>query len=233
MVKYIIIPTYNEAENLPTLVKEIFNLDISDLNIVVVDDNSTDGTGALADELSKKYDLTVIHRPTKLGLGSAYLVGFKKAFEFKADVIFEMDADFSHNPQDIPRFITEIKSGYDVVIGSRRVSGGNVSGWSWSRNLESKSAMIFARFVLNLTTKDITAGYRCYRSNVLKKIGLDNIKSNSYAFQEEMIYFCEKKGFKIKEIPVTFADRKLGKSKLGIKDIIEFFITIFRLKFKL
>ena len=163
MKKYIIIPTYNEADNLSKLVERIFDLNISNLNIIVVDDNSQDGTGKIADELSKKYPLIVIHRQGKLGLGSAYLAGFKRALELKADIIFEMDADFSHDPKDLPRMIAEIDNGYDVVIGSRRIQGGNVQGWNWLRNLESKSAMTFARFVLGLKTKDITAGFRCYR----------------------------------------------------------------------
>ena len=231
MKKYIIIPTYNEADNLSKLVERIFDLNISNLNIIVVDDNSQDGTGKIADNLSKKYPLIAIHRQGKLGLGSAYLAGFKRALELKADIIFEMDADFSHDPKDLPRMIAEIDNGYDVVIGSRRIQGGNVQGWNWLRNLESKSAMTFARFVLGLKTKDITAGFRCYRSQVLNHIPVDKIKSNSYAFQEEMIYLCEKQSFKIKEIPVTFIDRKFGQSKLGVKDIFEFFLTVFRLKF--
>ncbi len=232
MTKYIIIPTYNEAANLPKLVAQIFDLNISNLNIIVVDDNSKDGTGQLADQLSRQYPLTVIHRSGKLGLGSAYIAGFNQAFEAGADIVFEMDADFSHAPKDLPRLIKEIDNGYDLVIGSRRISGGNVQGWNWRRNLQSKAAMSFARFILSLKTKDITAGFRCYTSQILKQIELDKIKSNSYAFQEEMIYLCEKKGFKIKEIPVTFIDRQFGKSKLGFKDILEFFLTIFRLRFK-
>lgn len=231
MKKYIIIPTYNEAENLESLVKQIFALNIPDLNIIVVDDNSTDGTGTLADKLSSQFSLTVIHRPHKLGLGSAYLDGFTQAFSLGADIIFEMDADFSHDPHDLPRMIEQINNGYDVVIGSRRIAGGNVQGWSFRRNLQSQAAMAFARFILGLKTRDITAGFRCYRASALSQIKLAGIKSNSYAFQEEMIYSLEKKGFTIKEIPVIFIDRKYGKSKLGIKDIIEFFSTIFRLKF--
>jgi dolichol-phosphate mannosyltransferase len=232
MLKYIIIPTYNEAENLTKLVEQIFSLNIAELNIIIVDDNSSDGTGKIADELSQKYPLRVIHRQAKQGLGSAYVSGFKAAIRLGADLVFEMDADFSHDPKDIPRLIEEIKNGYDLVIGSRRIRSGNVSGWSWIRNLESKSAMTFARAILGLKTKDITAGFRCYRTSILKQIDLDKIHAGSYAFQEEMIYLSERKGFKIKEIPVTFIDRKFGKSKLGVKDILEFFVTVLRLRFR-
>ncbi len=232
MKKYIVIPTYNEAENIEKLIQQIFALNINQLNIIIVDDNSTDGTGQLADKLSQHYPITVIHRQGKLGLGSAYIAGFKKAFSLGAEIVFEMDADFSHNPKDLPIMINTIKQGYDVVIGSRRIQGGNVKGWSWWRNLQSQAAMNFAKIILNLKTKDLTAGYRGYRVKTLQQINLDNIKSNGYAFQEEMIYLCEKFNFKIKEIPVTFIDRQFGKSKLGLKDIIEFFITILRLKFK-
>ena len=231
MKKYIIIPTYNEVKNLSKLIKEIFDLKILQLNIIIVDDNSPDGTGYLADKLAQEYPLTVIHRQGKLGLGSAYLTGFKKVFELGAEIIFEMDADFSHNPKDLPTMVAMINKGYDVVIGSRRIAGGNVKGWHWFRNLQSQAAMLFAKIVLGLKTKDLTAGYRCYRVSTLKQINLAKINSNGYAFQEEMIYLCEKFGFKIKEIPVTFIDRQFGKSKLGFKDIIEFFITILRLRF--
>lgn len=232
MNKTIILPTYNEAENLPRLVKAIFDLQIPDLNILVIDDNSPDGTGVIADKLAKKYPLTVIHRRGKQGLGSAYLAGFARAIVLGADVVFEMDADFSHHPADIPRLLAEIDQGYDFVIGSRRVKGGNIKGWTWWRNIQSILAMGFARFILGLKTKDITAGYRCIRTQILKDINFKSIKSNGYAFQEELVYYCEKQGFKIKEIPVTFIDRKVGRSKLSLGDIIEFFITIFRLRFK-
>lgn len=232
MKKTIILPTYNEVENLSRLVREIFSLNISDLHIIVVDDNSPDGTGKIADNLSKEFPLIAIHRPGKLGFGSAYIVGFKKALELGADVVCQMDADFSHDPQDLPRLLEQLEKGYDFVIGSRRVVGGNIKGWSWYRNIQSILAMSFSRAMLGLKTRDITAGYRCIRAHVLKDINFQSIKANGYAFQEELIYRAEKQCFKIKEVPVTFIDRKFGKSKLGIKDIIEFFMTIFRLRLK-
>jgi len=232
MKKYIIIPTYNEAKNLSPLIKEIFSLNIPQLNIIIVDDSSPDGTGKIAEKLSQQYPLTVIHRAGKLGLGSAYLAGFKKAMNWGADIILEMDADFSHNPHDLPRLIQPIEQGAaDLVIGSRRIQGGNVKGWNCWRNLQSQAAMAFARLILKLKTRDITAGFRAYRKQILEKINLNMISAGGYAFQEEMLYWCEKNNFKIKEIPVTFIDRQYGQSKLGLKDIIEFFITVLKLRF--
>ena len=232
MKKFIILPTYNEAENLPKLVKTIFDLQIPDLHIIVVDDNSPDGTGQIADRLAKEFPLIVIHRQGKQGLGSACITGFKKALEFGADIVCQMDADFSHDPHDLPRLLERIDKGYDFVIGSRRVTGGNIKGWSRYRNIQSILAMSFARAMLGLKTRDITAGYRCLKATILKDIDFQTIKANGYAFQEELIYRSEKKGYSIAEVPVTFIDRKFGQSKLGIKDIIEFFMTVFRLRLK-
>ena len=232
MKKFIILPTYNEAENLPKLVKTIFDLQIPDLHIIVVDDNSPDGTGQIADRLAKEFPLIVIHRQGKQGLGSACITGFKKALEFGADIVCQMDADFSHDPHDLPRLLERIDKDYDFVIGSRRVTGGNIKGWSRYRNIQSILAMSFARAMLGLKTRDITAGYRCLKATMLKDIDFQTIKANGYAFQEELIYRSEKKGYSIAEVPVTFIDRKFGQSKLGIKDIIEFFMTVFRLRLK-
>ena len=229
---FIIIPTYNEKENIERLSKEIFSLHINDLKIVIVDDNSPDGTGKKMKELENLYPIAVIQRPKKMGLGSAYIKGFKYALENGADLIMEMDADFSHSPDEIFNFIKAIEEGYDVVVGSRRIKGGKIIGWNIFRKFSSWGAMTASRLILNLKTYDVTSGFRCYRRKVLENINLDDIKSNGYAFQEEMFFLCEKKGFKIKEIPIIFLDRQRGKSKLSGKEIIEFFITIFRLRFK-
>ena len=226
----IILPTYNESQNLEQLIKAIFDLGISDLKVIIVDDNSPDGTGRMADKLSRQYPVQVIHRESKQGLGSAYIAGFKLALQQNADLIFEMDADFSHDPKNLPRFIEAINQGTDVVIGSRRVENGKIIGWNSWRHFTSWSAMSFSRLVLGLKTKDVTSGYRCYQRKVLEQLNLDSITSNGYAFQEEMIYKCEKQGLKIKEIPVVFKDRVHGQSKLSRKEILEFFVVMWRLR---
>ena len=233
MKTFIIITTYNESENIVRLINDIFILNIPDLFIIVVDDNSPDGTAAMVETAKQVYpNLYLIKRLNKLGIGSAYIAGFKKALSLDADLIMEMDADFSHNPKDIPRLIEVCVGGFHLAIGSRKITGGQIVGWNWKRQLMSAGAMMFARIFLGLRAKDVTAGFRCYRREVLEKIKLDNIKSNGYAFQEEMLYLTQKNKFQIKEIPVVFNDRAAGQSKLTNKDIREFFLTVLRLKFK-
>ncbi len=224
----IIIPTYNERQNINELVTRIFKLNISDLEVIFVDDNSLDNTAKEIAKFFNLYPVKLIQRPKKLGLGSAYIAGFKQAILNGADFIMEMDADLSHAPEDIPRMI-DCARDYDLVIGSRKISGGKIIGWNAWRHLMSNGAMIVARLFLNLKTKDVTSGFRCYKRQVLEKIDLNSIKSNGYAFQEEMLYQTEKLGFKIAEIPVKFTDRSRGKSKLSTKDIIEFFKVMIRL----
>ena len=226
----IVIPTYNEEENISRLIKRIFSLGVKDLKIIVVDDNSPDGTAEEVKQLENIFPVYLIGRKGKLGIGSAYIAGFKKALELGADFIFEMDADFSHDPEDIPR-ILEAMGGADMVIGSRKVRGGKVVGWGLRRKFMSNGAMWFSRLLLGLKVKDVTAGFRCFRRRVLESLDLDKIRSNGYAFQEELLYRIQKAGFKIVEIPVTFVDRREGVSKLGFRDIIEFFIVIFKLRF--
>lgn len=226
----IILPTYNEATNLPQLVKAIFALGLSDLSVVIIDDNSPDGTGQIADKLSRAYPISVIHRPGKMGLGSAYRVGFDYCLNKSAEYIFEMDADFSHDPKDLSRLLLAAQNGADLVIGSRKIKGGETVGWGIRRKLYSNGAMIFARFLLGLKTHDITAGFRCFRAATLHKIDYHSIKSNGYAFQVEMVYNIEKAGLQIAEVPVIFPDRQAGISKLGKKDIIEFFKLVLKLK---
>lgn len=233
MTVYIVIPTYNERENIVALINEIFALKIPNLKIIVVDDNSPDKTADAVEQARQTYaDLYLIRRDGKMGIGSAYIAGFKQAMAMDADLIIEMDADFSHDPKDLPRLILEGENGSDLIIGSRKIAGGKIVGWNTKRRLMSDGAMLFAKTILGLKTKDITAGFRCFRRQVLEKINLDTIKSNGYAFQEELLYRVEKSGFKIREIPVTFKDREQGQSKLGRKEIKEFFIIIFKLRFK-
>lgn len=227
----IIIPTYNEAENIEILIKKIADLNLNDWRIFFIDDNSPDKTAQIIQSFADKLPITLIQRPQKLGLGSAYVTGFKKALQQNAEYIFEMDADLSHDPKDIPQILQTCFDGADLVIGSRKILGGKIIGWNWYRHFMSNGAMFFSRFILGLKTHDVTSGFRCYKRRVLENINLDKISAGGYAFQEEMLYLTEKNNFKITEIPVTFSDRKLGKSKLSKKDIWEFFITIFRLKF--
>jgi dolichol-phosphate mannosyltransferase len=227
---YLIIPTYNEAENIELLIKQIFALKIDQLKVMVIDDNSPDGTASIVERLTNKYQVKVIKRSGKMGIGSAYILGFKNALAEGADLIFQMDADFSHQPKIIPDFIKAIDNGADAVIGSRYIPGGEIINWSWLRKFMSSSAIWLSRAILKLKTKDITGGFRCFKYQVLGKINLDKINSNGYAFQEEMLYRCEQAGFKIVEVPIKFVDRSRGRSKLSFIEIIKFFITLVRLK---
>ena len=214
MKSLIIVPTYNELENIRRLLPELMALG-PDIRVLVVDDNSPDGTGKLADELAAENDrISVLHRPGKLGLGSAYVAGFKYAIQQDVDCVFEMDADFSHDPAMIPEFIEEIAS-CDVVIGSRYISGINVVNWPMSRLLLSYFANIYTRLVTGMTIRDTTSGYKCFRREVLEHIELDEVRSDGYAFQIEMNFRCWQKGYRLREIPIIFVDRRSGTSKLS------------------
>lgn len=233
MKSIVVIPTYNESANIEKLLTKIFSLNIPNLEVIVVDDNSPDGTSQIVNNLqSSILNLHLITRQGKLGLGSAYLTGFKKALSLGADYIFEMDADFSHDPDDIPRMLSAAQDA-DLVIGSRKIAGGKIIGWGWWRKFMSNGAMWLSRLLLGLKVRDVTAGFRCFKRRVLETIPLNEIKSNGYAFQEELLYRTQKMGFTISEIPVTFIDRQEGKSKLSKKDIFEFFLIITKLKFKI
>ncbi len=215
----VVIPTFNEADNLPTLVAELHALAIPGLSVLVVDDNSPDGTGRVADMLVERFPgvLSVRHRPEKQGLGRAYVDGFGIALDSGADYVIQMDADFSHPPGTIPVLLAEIR-GCDVVVGSRYVVGGRVDErWSWWRRFLSWWANeIWSRRMLNLQTRDITAGFKCWRRQALLGIQLGRIQSNGYAFQVEMTYLAERLGYRIKEIPIYFEDRRIGRSKMSV-----------------
>ncbi len=230
MKTLIIIPTYNEIDNLRPLLEEIFSY-APETDILIVDDNSPDGTGDLADEIHNENPrVHVLHRPGKLGLGTAYIAGFKYAIEHNYDAAFEMDADFSHDPRYLPDFLKAIENA-DVVIGSRYIPGGNTPNWSMLRRLISGGGNIFARFMLGIPVHDCTAGYRCYRREVLEKIDLDTIQSQGYAFQVELAYRVMKQGFKIVETPIVFMDRRVGKSKMSRKIVIEGFAYVLKARF--
>jgi len=227
MKTLIIIPTYNEVENLPPLLKEIFEY-APETDVLIVDDNSPDGTGKLADEIrNENSKVQVIHRSGKLGLGTAYIAGFKYAIEHDYDAAFEMDADFSHDPKYLPAFLKTIQQA-DMVIGSRYIRGGSTPNWSLLRRFISGGGNIYARFMLGMPVHDATSGFRCYRSSVLHSIDFETMQSQGYAFQIEMAYRVSQRGFRIIEIPISFVDRRVGKSKMSRKIFIEGFLWVLR-----
>lgn len=216
----VIVPTYNEARNLPQIVPSILSQDRR-LEVLVVDDNSPDGTGKLADGMAAHDDrIHVLHRPGKQGLGRAYLAGFRWALEHKYDFVFEMDADFSHDPKFLPRFLDAVREA-DLVIGSRYKTGVNVINWPMSRLLLSYFANRYARFVTGLPLTDATGGFKCFRRRVLEAIDLDRVQSNGYAFQIEMSFRAWRKGMRLAEIPIVFVDRVEGQSKMSKRIVRE------------
>src|SRR5256712_8897700 len=231
MKTLIIIPTYNELENLRPLLEKVFSF-APDTDVLVVDDNSSDGTGKLADEIHEENpQVNVLHRAGKLGLGTAYIAGFKYAVAQNYDAAFEMDADFSHDPRYLPDFHKAIENA-DLVIGSRYIPGGNTPDWSPVRKFISGGGNIFARFMLGIPVHDCTAGYRCYRREVLESIDLDTIQSQGYAFQIELAYRVMQHGFKIVETPIVFMDRRVGKSKMSRKIVIEGFTYVLKARLR-
>ena len=232
MKALIIIPTYNEIENLPVLVKEIFSfVGNTDTDILIVDDNSPDGTGQLADKMhAENPRINVMHRAGKLGLGTAYIAGFKYAIERNYDGAFEMDADFSHDPKYLPDFLREIEHA-DLVIGSRYIPGGETPNWTLSRKIISGGGNTYTRFMLGLPVHDCTAGFRLYRREVLEAVDLDSVQALGYAFQVEMTNRVLQNGFKIIETPIVFMDRRVGKSKMSRKIFLEGFLYVLRARF--
>jgi dolichol-phosphate mannosyltransferase len=216
----VIIPTYNEAKNLPQIVPVVLKQDPR-LEVLVVDDNSPDGTGDIADRMAQaKSRVHVLHRQAKEGLGRAYLAGFRWGLEQGYEAMFEMDADFSHDPAFIGGFLVAIEEA-DLVLGSRYATGVNVINWPISRLLLSLGANLYARVVTGLPLSDSTGGFKCFRRGVLEAIDLDRIRSNGYAFQIEMSFWAWKKGFKLKEIPIIFHDRVEGQSKMSKRIVRE------------
>jgi glycosyltransferase involved in cell wall biosynthesis len=223
----VVLPTYNERENLPILIdslEEVLGKMKFDSHIVVVDDNSPDGTGAVADEMCKKYDnIHALHRKGKMGLGSAYKAGFKYVLDtFDPDIIIQMDADNSHSPRYISEMVRMVSQGKDVVIGSRRVDDGTVTGWGYYRKSVSSTANAVARVLCGLDVKDATSGYRAYSAKSLQLIDFEQIQSDGYAFQVEMLCKMQKLGCSIAELPIEFVDRREGKSKLDSNEMLEF-----------
>ncbi|MBI4118751.1 MAG: polyprenol monophosphomannose synthase [Parcubacteria group bacterium] len=229
----VVIPTYNEKENLPVLVEKIFNLNVPGLEILVVDDNSPDGTAMVARELSKKYSVQVMVRDQKRGLGTAYTAAFKLVLNQsdKPDFIIQMDADLSHNPAEIPVFLNKIRN-CDVVLGSRYIKGGGVVNWNFLRRLVSRLSNIYARLVLGVPVRDLTGGFKCWRREVLEKIDLERLDSVGYNFQIETTYKALQAGFRVCEVPIIFTERKFGSSKFNLGIIAESFIKVLLLKLK-
>jgi len=230
----VIIPTYNEKENIENIIRAVFSQEI-DFHILIIEDGSPDGTAAIVKNLQKEFvdKLFMLERKGKLGLGTAYITGFKWAIAHDYEYIFEMDADFSHNPKDLIKLHKACSAeGADVAIGSRYVSGVNVVNWPIGRVLMSYFASKYVRFVLGVDIADTTAGFKCYRSEVLKTIELDNIKFKGYAFQIEMKFTAFKCGFQLKEVPIIFINRELGTSKMSGGIFGEAFFGVLQLKWQ-
>ena len=226
----VVIPTYNEKENIDELINRIENLRIKNLKIIVVDDDSPDGTGKIVDKLAKKYrNIIVIHRKEK-GRASAGLRGFKEAIKLKSDLIMEMDADLSHAPEDIPRFLEKIKE-CDVVVGSRYSEEGNIEDRSFFRNFISLIVNSYNKIMLNIPIRDISGGFKCYKKEVLESVDLDSFKSTGYTIGAETLYKIKKKGYVIKEIPIIFKNRERGKSKCDYRQILGYPIKILQIRF--
>lgn len=225
----VIIPTYNELDNMPKLIPLVLSQD-DNINILVVDDNSPDGTADYVEELARKNDrIHLIKREGKMGLGTAYIAGFKYALQNNYDYIFEMDADFSHDPKEIKNFLAAIKDS-DLVLGSRYIHGIRVLNWPMRRLLLSFFASVYTRIITGMPVRDATGGFKCFRRKVLEAINLDKIKSNGYSFQIEMTFKAYAKGFKIKEIPIVFIDRVKGKSKMSRKIVREAVTMVWKLR---
>ena len=232
--KIIIIPTYNEKENIEKIIRAIFALE-GDYHIIVIEDGSPDGTGRIVKTLQEEFPdrLFMIERAGKQGLGTAYITGFKWATGHGYDYIFEMDADFSHNPEDVPRLYKACKEeGADLAIGSRYCNGISVINWPIGRVIMSYFASVFVRKVLNMEIYDATAGFKCYSRKVLEAIDLDQIRMKGYGFQIEMKYTAYKLGFRIKEVPIIFVDRKEGSSKMSSSIFGEAFWGVIRMRFR-
>jgi dolichol-phosphate mannosyltransferase len=221
----VVIPTFNEKENITQIIEAVLDLNIADLSMLIVDDNSPDGTGKMADELAAKHTgkVDVLHRTERNGFGAAYVAGFKKAISMGADYIIQMDADFSHQPKYIPQLITTLEKGSDLVIASRYAQDGGVDeGWSWYRKLLSWFAnRVYVPTLLGLPIHDATAGYRIWRWQTLVGLDLDRVRSTGYVFQVELSYVTQRLGFKIDEIPIYFPDRERGISKMSFRIQLE------------
>ncbi|HEY8639833.1 MAG TPA: polyprenol monophosphomannose synthase [Solirubrobacterales bacterium] len=211
---WLVVPTYNEADNIEALVGAVRKVLPTSRRILIVDDSSPDGTGRIADRLAAEHDdVEVLHRPLKEGLGPAYLAGFRRALEQGADLVVQMDADFSHDPAFLPRFIDAARNA-DLVLGSRYVPGGGVTEWGPTRRIVSRGGSAYARVMLGVRVRDLTGGFKCWRREALEAVDLDSVASRGYAFQVEMTYRAIEAGFRVVEVPIVFRDRRVGTSKM-------------------
>ena len=232
-MKYVVIvPTYNESDNIASLIPLVLQHGES-YHALIVDDNSPDGTGEIADQLANSNQrIHVMHRANKMGLGTAYVAGFHWALDFEADLIFEMDADFSHDPAMLPHFVNAIED-CDLILGSRYVPGGGVENWPLLRQIMSRGGSFYARTILGVGVRDLTGGFKCYRRHVLKTLDLSDVETSGYAFQIEMTYRTLLQGFRVKEIPIIFADRVQGKSKMSRSVFLEAILAVWKLRLRL
>jgi dolichol-phosphate mannosyltransferase len=228
---WLVVPTYNERENINELMKRLLGLS-ADFQILVVDDASPDGTGDAVERWCQSSSrVHLLRRTAKSGLGSAYREGFRYTLDRGATAVGEMDADLSHAPEDVPRLVAALAAGADVVVGSRRVAGGAIEGWSMWRRLTSWGATTLSRLVLGLSVHDVTAGFRLYGRSFLERTPWEQVTSNGYAWQEETLCLAERARLTVVEVPVVFNDRTRGRSKLSLMDVVEFFRTLLRLRF--
>ena len=227
----VILPTYNERENLEAIVRAVLDQS-SDFEVLVVDDGSPDGTGDIADRLAEQDGrVHVMHRAGKLGLGTAYIQGFVHALDREYAYIFEMDADFSHDPADLLRLRAALTDGgADVAVGSRWVGHGGTRNWSFVRTFISRGGSLYARLLLGVPINDLTSGFKCFARHVLERLDLQSVRSNGYAFQVEMNYRCHQLGFRIAEVPIVFVDRRVGKSKMGRHIVTEAMLVVLNLR---
>jgi dolichol-phosphate mannosyltransferase len=229
----VIVPTFNEKENIEDIIRTVFGLE-EDFDVLIVDDNSPDGTATIVKQLLNEFpNLNILEREGKAGLGTAYIAGFHYAIDKGYDYIFEMDADFSHNPHDLIHLKSACeKDGFDMAVGSRYISGVNVVNWPMGRVLMSYCASMYVQFITGIPVKDTTAGFKCYRRKVLETIGPNNVHFVGYAFQIEMKFLAWKYGFKIKEVPIIFTDRTKGQSKMSSGIFREAVIGVVQMKIK-
>ena len=222
----VVLPTYNEAENIANILERVRSA-LPDASVLVVDDNSPDGTADLAEKTGERLgEIDVLRRPGKSGLGSAYRDGFRWGLERGYDALVEMDSDFSHDPDELPALVAPLSAGYDVVIGSRYVPGGSIPDWSLSRRLISRGGNVFAATMLGLGVKDSTSGFRAYSAGILRRIDLASIRAGSYGFQVEMTYRTLEAGARLREVPIRFVDRRLGTSKMSTYTVLEAFALV-------